>query len=430
MTRSGGIFYTGTSSCGSNNGGTGGFFRYVSANGGGALTEIARDWWNFIYEPVSSATGDKAIFFGPDPTSASTASWNTACLFAFDPQGGSTAAARTSPVITCGGDIWSWMQLSRPEDIATYGQGFNGNSAPSQAYKTEYATRCTSAGQVFAGGGSQINAIKQDSTGQIYVIGNVRKKNAGTLRCNIELRGPHCKVDGSPDFTRSSPSDCTNVSGTWVDDGTCQGQPASSSQACFDSHGTWNRNSVWYNDVGGAICTSDEAVAPSDWWSQDNALSFQTALSAEENLTKIKLNNLNCSAPASAAGGDPWTSEYRGLAKVDAASKTLILLSTTDEQAVNLWLIDDHVYYSAYNTTLGRYLLKGLNGSAPFTLVENFETYNLSRSGDANGLYYDGLDFATNSYSFGTLSQQAPYLRTQKAGLTGTLKTIVILPHQ
>ncbi len=428
VTPSGGMFYTGTSSCDGSPSSGGGFFRYISS-GAKDLTEIARNWYNFIYEPVSTATGDQAIFFGPDPTSATTASWNSACIFKFDPTG-STTAQRTSSVITCGSDIWKWIQMNRTEDIATYGDGFQNGGDASTAWKTEFNARCTSSGQIFAGGGSQISSIRQDSTGQVYVIGNVRKKNAGTVECGVEIRGPHCKdSEGDPDISVTTESACTASSGTWVDEGFCQGATGVTSADCFGASGTWNRRSVQYNGTSGTLCTSNANIAQTDWWSADNTKSFQTAANAGANVLKFRTNYMNCSPPTSSnSGGDQWTSEYQGLGKVNTSTLTLSLLSGTDEQAIQLWVINDKVYYSSFNATSGKYLLRSYDGSQVSTMVENLEVYHLSDSSETDKLFYDGLDFSNNTYSFGTLLVNSPYTRSSKVGLTGTLKTVVLLP--
>lgn len=437
VTKSGGIFYTGQTSCGGGSGGGGGgFFRYVSSSSGGSLTEIARDWWNFIYEPISSATDDKAVFFGPDPTSSSTASWNSACLFKFDPAGGSTTAQRTSSVITCGGDIWSWIQMTRAKDIEDYGSGFDGNNEPTSAYKTEFKERCTSSGQVFAGGGSQISAIKQDSSGEIYVIGNVRKKNAGTLSCSVEVRGPHCTFTTGPKISDSydTETECKAGGGTWVDEGDCtniaNGYEKKTATECFTASGTWGRKSTWYNKAEGDICTATGSVSNSDWWSSDNTKSFINATSATAHTAKFRLNRFECTPPSSNSGGDSWTSEYKGLAKVNSTTKTLSLLSSTNEQAIKLWVVNNTVYYTSFNSSEGKYLLRTIVNGAPETILSNFEVYNLADSGTTGKLYYDGLNFANNSYSFGTIETSSPYTRTETKGLTGTLKTMVILPKQ
>ena len=429
MTPSGGIFYTGTTGCNQGGGsGGGGFFRYIAGGGDNNLIQIANNWYNFIYDVVSTATTDKAVFFGPDPTSASAASWNSACVFLFDPNGGSTTAARTNSVITCGGDIWSWVNMSRSSDIDTYGKGYQDNGTATAAYKTEFTNRCTADTQVFAGGGSQISAIKQDSTGQIYVIGNVRKKNAGTVSCNVEVRGAHCKTSSGPTLTYTTSATCTSAGGTWVDEGTCSGS-ASTSTACFGLGGqTWYKKSAFYSSVTTNICTQSGEISSSNWWSNDNSVSHTSATSSSENTAVFRVQNLNCTPPATnGTGGDSWTTEYKALAKVNSTTKTLMLLSDAQEQATGLWVINNVAYYSAFNATSGQYLLRRYDGTSVATMVSNLEVYNLSDSGDSARLYFDGLDFSTNSYKFGTVDT-ATYAITAKTGLTGVVKTIVILP--
>jgi hypothetical protein len=87
-------------------------------------------------------------------------------------------------------------------------------------------------------------------------------------------------------------------------------------------------------------------------------------------------------------GHDQWLTEYKGLAEVDSASKTLLLRSGINEQAIQLWLIDDVPYYSSYNTTEGRYYLKRYNPETASiqTIASDFETYNLSE-GDNPGYF-------------------------------------------
>ncbi len=429
--KSGAIFYTGTDSCnGKNNGKAGGFFRYLSSSG---LIEIARNWFNFIYETSSTTTGDQAIFFGPDPTTASTASWNSACLFKFDPAGGSTTAARTSSVITCGDNIWTWIQMNRKQDKSTYGTGFQNGGDASDSYKTEFASRCQSSGQIFAGGGSQISAIQQDSKGQVYIIGNVRKKNAGTMTCSVEIRGPHCKnSEGDPDTSRTTSSDCTNAGGTWVDNGFCQSFSGSTtpvtSATCFTASGTWVRNGAPYNGTSSSICTTSGAITQANWWSSDNTKSFQNATSTNTNVMKFRMNNMNCEPPASTSNGDQWTSEYQGLGSVNSTTQTLSLLSGTDEQAINLWVINDVVYYSSFNSTSGHYALRTWDGTKATTMIDNFETYHLNATSDSTTLYYDGLDFSDNTYNVGTLLAATPYTRQKNIELTGALKMVVLMP--
>jgi hypothetical protein len=434
VTGSGGVFYTGTSQCEDNNGGDGGFFRYVSPDN--KVREIARDWWNFVFEPVEGADGDEAVFFGPDPRSATTASWNTACLFGFDPAAGSTADTSISETITCGSDIWSWINLDRSEDIATYGHGYhNGNSSPTDGWITEFAERCTSAGQIFAGGGSQISSIKQDSNGEVYVIGRVRMKKEGELTCGLTIKGPHCLVAGSPYLpghaTYGSESDCQNEGGTWVEDeGYCTNDGSQyTHDNCISAAATWAYRDVHYPNAASSLCgatasTSNQPYSGNIWDAtvEDDGTTLDDTI--------FKREWLNCQVKGKSEGGHEWTDEYKGLAKVDESTKSLELLSSTDEQAINLWLVNDVPYYSTYNTAQGKYLLKRWNTSksSAATVAENFEAYNISESNQNGKLFYDGLDFSTNAYSFGTMQESSPYTRTVKTGLTGTVKTIVILP--
>lgn len=250
ITDSGGLFYSGqTCQQGQGGGGGGGFFRYVSPGENGAIIEIARDWWNFIYDTaVNDQNTDTAVFFGPDPRSSTTASWDSACLFNFDPSK-ANPEERISEVITCGNNIWEWMDLRRTVDVEEYGEGFNNytgtdkNRSPSTAWKKEFKRRCETKDEVFAGGGSQISSIKQDSTGDIYVIGNIRKKQEGILRCSVELRGPHCTIDGMPTLANNSgtaytESTCVAAAGTWVNKGNCSNGTTTAS-GCIDHSRTF-----------------------------------------------------------------------------------------------------------------------------------------------------------------------------------------------
>lgn len=483
ITSLGGVFYTGNT-CDDDYGGGSGFFRYVAPEGG-AVVEIARDWWDFIFDTNISETSDgatdKAIFFGPDPRSATTASWDSACLFDFDPSK-SDPSQRVSEVITCGSDIWAWLNLSRSVDRTTYGDGYhNGENNPSTAWRREFKRRCETDDEVFAGGGSQISSIKQDSTGQVFVIGNIRKKIAGTVSCNIEVKGPHCVIDGAPILYDSSniftdydtaKSACQSNSGTWVDEGWCSAGSGNDAKTCIanggGNDGQWRPNNVWYDSVESSLCAEAESGNRSTWWNDTNL----TAAAASQ---AFIVNWLNCNPEDSGSysGGDQWTNEYKALAKVNKDSQSLNLLSLPSEQAIGLWLVNDKPYYSSFDAQLGQYLLNGLveenqcidtsksaesdcSGSGlawtarqcinanyttqsacenaglvwsvihPDTIISNFETYNLAETAEDGQMYADGLDFQDNSYKFGTVDIAGKELFL-KEGLTGTLRTIVII---
>jgi hypothetical protein len=253
ITSSGGTFYTGqTCQNGQNSGGdpnNSGFFRYVAPGTNGSVLEIARNWWNFIYAPsISQNQTDTAVFFGPDPRIANTASWDTACLFNFDPSG-KEVTDRISETITCGNNIGDWMEMNRKVDITAYGEGYHNytgtdkNYSPSTAWKEEYSRRCISDGEVFAGGGSQISEIKQNSNGDVFVIGNIRKKQKGQVSCSVAFRGPHCTINDMPvliddDDSAYTKTTCLAANGTWVNEGNCS-NGTTKAEGCVDVSRTW-----------------------------------------------------------------------------------------------------------------------------------------------------------------------------------------------
>ncbi len=289
ITGMGGVFYTGQT-CSSDNGGGGGFFRYVEPGTGGQILEIARDWWNFIYDTAVTETSnnnnetettdsevvDTAVFFGPDPRNATTASWETACLFNFNPSE-TDPTSRISEVITCadGHGIWNWLELRRSVDVEAYGEGYHnytGNDSsfsPSVAWKKEYRRRCESKEEVFAGGGSQISAIKQTSKGEIYVIGNIRKKNEGALSCSVEFQGPHCTLDGIPTLLDSSDAaysktTCEADSGLWVNKGRCSN--GSNDASCIEHSRSWNPGFCSNNDYNNQTDCEAAIGCTADWY--------------------------------------------------------------------------------------------------------------------------------------------------------------------
>jgi hypothetical protein len=281
VTKTGGIFYTGNtcSEEGGGGGGQGGFFRYVAPGENGAIMEIARDWWNFIYDTsVTEAATDLAVFFGPDPRQASTASWNSACLFEFDPSQ-ADPATRIQEVITCGNNIWDWMSMNRAVDITNFGQGYNqmnnSSTAPTLAWRQEYKRRCESKDEVFAGGGSQISAIKQDSAGEIYVIGNIRKKAEGNLLCSVNIRGPHCTVENNPvlldqNGTAYTETTCQGDNGIWVNKGQCSNQ-STDAASCINHSRQWNPGYCSNPDYTTQAACEAAAGCSSRWYADQTA---------------------------------------------------------------------------------------------------------------------------------------------------------------
>ena len=480
----GGVFYTGNTCEEGGHSGRTGFFRYIAPNNAQVI-EIARDWWDFIFdtsatEAENGQSSDQAVFFGPDPRSASTASWETACLFKFDPSE-ADPQERVDGIITCGDDIWQWLWMERSVDVGTYGRGLRHGSpsgddlAKLPQWKQELKRRCESDEEIFAGGGSQISAIRQNGAGEVSVIGNIRKKNAGTLSCNIELRGPHCTIDGNPvlyeDFETQSvdyKTDCAANAGTWVDRGYCiTDNTHQNSTACIADGDTWEVYSEHYGQIEGAICSKAETGDRATWWNTN-----LTWTSSGDVANTFITQNLDCQPEGGSRGGNDWTNEYKALAKVDDTKQTLNLLPTETEQPIDVWILGDIIYYSSFDATQGQYLLNRMdenpqcvNGNvseedscsttwsnrrcvvpsvstaaactatsgyywshyASTTILSDFEAYNLAATvNSTTELWIDSLDFRDNFYKFGTVNVERKAISLEP-GLAGTLKTIVIL---
>lgn len=189
-----------------------------------------------------------------------------------------------------------------------------------------------------------------------------------------------------------------------------------------------------YNNVATPICgeTSNVPTNKRIWdWDVTSEVVTINGTSSTAGTPYYSSDWWNCSPETSASnnggGGDQWLEEYKSLAQVNESTKSLELRSGVDEQAIQLWLIDDVPYYSSYNTTQGKYYLKRYYNGQVQTVAENFETYNLSEGNSADSFYYDGLNFETNEYSFGTINKTT-FDMTKKTGLTGQVKMIVKLP--
>ena len=567
VTQSSGIFYTGQTCSGNEGGGggDGGFFRYISpAN---VMTEIARGWWNFIFDiqeadEENEVLSDKAVFFGPNPLSSTTASWDSACVFNFDPSG-DLPADRISEVITCGNNIWDWVEVRRQVDVDTFGYGYSnwqtaGNAKPSQSWRREAQRRCEDKSEVFAGGGSQIASIKQDSTGDVYIVGNIRKKREGSLTCNVVFRGPHCVIDSAPVLAvdgvdMDSEAACQAEQGTWLVPGNCNWGSSYGFGACIGSENSWDftenqctdtatgqiysdlrtstdclqdlawvdesckhstsledapedengnpityadqdaceseaskRNwsgeTVHYQNVTGDLCTSEETGNIDVMWdwndptNQFSRMGSDTTSTADSFTDRFIIQHFNCSPVEAASSGDQWTDELKAFGRVDKETKNLIPLSTQNEQAINVWLVKDRVYYSSYDTTQGKYLLKGMRDEArcinpditaesactdlelswsedqcvdsdlesqeacelgshrawvdqySFEILADFEAYTVSESTNPKKIMVSGLDFSDNSFKTGTLNPDDEdakiVLNTQ---LTGVIKSVLVL---
>lgn len=411
VTPTGSIFYTGTT--GQNGGDS--FFRYISNSN--KLVEVARDWWDFKYgsDKDPTATNERIIFYGPDPSSSSVASWDSACLYRFDPALVDSGSPSTK-LAKCLNNIWDWIEARELT-------GYN-DDRPSLSVRTIKKTRCESDGQVFIGG-SGISQLQQKSNGEIFIVGELRKKKAGTYQCNVEIKGEHCS---SVNPTHSTQSICEAAGYVWKDSGGwCDNSNYSTESTCTGASATWNLNAEWYNDVTGNGCIST------------NTASEENTASGIYYRSGWSVRNPNCQQPTSTSGGDGWTDTIKGLAYVDNASTTdneklLALKSEEDEKVTEFWIINlagvETIFYTSYKNNK-HYLSMEQSGTNK-VLLTDYEVYNLSIDpNDSSRLLFDGLKFSTNTYRFGTINPGASDVEatiTDKQGLTGQIQTLIIVP--
>tara|TARA_Y100001001_G_C7989289_1_gene302337 strand:- start:144 stop:1700 length:1557 start_codon:yes stop_codon:yes gene_type:complete len=429
VTDGGGLFYVGENCIDGQWSGSGAFFRYVSPSG--VLVEIARNWWEYTFQPIEGVAGDQVLFFGPDPDSSSVAAWDSTCLFKFDPA--LASGSRGTKLVSCNQHIWDWLELKRSEDIAIFGNHQRWQTPPA-AWRSEYKNRCLNNSDTFIGGnsGTPVKSIVQDASGKAYIVGDISKKNAGEYSCSLEIKGNHCVINSIPVLRRNATdnytnSTCTTDSGTWTRNGRCDGGNGSTPSACT---GTWKDYGSWYNNIKYKIANTDNVTTYETGHVclevGDNNSSFAGDLTISgDNVTtmKLKINNFDCSEPS-----DGWTTSYKGLAYVNPTTKMLDLKSATTEQVTEMWLIKDSLYYSSYAS---KYLfMKNVDNSTNTTLLTDLEVYHAGPSPKKSGwIFFDGLDFTNNSYSLGDLNPGATDVKAsieKVTGLTGRIKSMVI----
>ena len=429
VTDGGGLFYVGENCIDGQWSGSGAFFRYVSPSG--VLVEIARNWWEYTFQPIEGVAGDQVLFFGPDPDSSSVAAWDSTCLFKFDPA--LASGSRGTKLVSCNQHIWDWLELKRSEDIAIFGNHQRWQNPPA-AWRLEYKNRCLNNSDTFIGGnsGTPVKSIVQDTSGKAYIVGDISKKNAGEYSCSLEIKGNHCVINSIPVLRRNATdnytnSTCTTDSGTWTRNGWCDGGNGSTPSACT---GTWKDYGSWYNNIKYKIANTDNVTTYETGHVclevGDNNSSFAGDLTISgDNVTtmKLKINNFDCSEPS-----DGWTTSYKGLAYVNPTTKMLDLKSATTEQVTEMWLIKDSLYYSSYAS---KYLfMKNVDNSTNTTLLTDLEVYHAGPSPKKSGwIFFDGLDFTNNSYSLGDLNPGATDVKAsieKVTGLTGRIKSMVI----
>ena len=429
VTDGGGLFYVGENCIDGQWSGSGAFFRYVSPSG--VLVEIARNWWEYTFQPIEGVSGDQVLFFGPDPDSSSVAAWDSTCLFKFDPA--LASGSRGTKLVSCNQHIWDWLELKRSEDIAIYGNHQRWQNPPA-AWRSEYKNRCLNNSDTFIGGnsGTPVKSIVQDASGKAYIVGDISKKNAGEYSCSLEIKGNHCVINSIPVLRRNATdnytnSTCTTDGGTWTRNGWCDGGNGSTPSACS---GTWKDHGTWYNNIKYKIANTDNVTTyeTGHVCSEvgDNNSSFAGDLAiSDDNVTtmKLKINNFDCSQPSNG-----WTTSYKGLAYVNPTTKMLDLKSSTTEQVTEMWLIKDSLYYSSYAS---KYLfMKNVDNSTNTTLLSDLEVYHAGPSPKKSGwVFFDGLDFTNNSYTLGDLNPGATDVKAsieKVTGLTGRIKSMVI----
>jgi hypothetical protein len=410
VTKNGGLFYVGENCVDGQWSGDGSFFRYVSPDG--TLTEVARNWWDYNFEPIEGASGDQVLFFGPDPDSSEVAKWDSACLFKFDPS--LAEGSRATQLVTCNQHIWDWLELRRQVDKDTYGiyQAWNN---PPFAWRTEYSRRCLNNSDTFIGSnsGSPVKTIVQDSTGKAYIVGDISKKNAGTFKCNIEIKGNFCVLNGIPALRNSSDnytrSTCESDGGTWTTSG--------------NNTQRYNDNAYRVSDTNNVTTYETGHICMEQG---DNSSIFSTGISSSsdnDTTVKLKINYIRCEQPSLG-----WTTDYKGMAYVDNSTNMLDLLSDTDEQVSEMWLVNDELYYTAYAQQYR--FVKEKTSDNNTSLLTNFEVYHVGPSPRGGGkILFDGLNFSNNSYTFGDLDPSANDVKgsiTTSSGLTGRIRTMVI----
>jgi len=430
VTDGGGLFYVGENCIDGQWSGSGAFFRYVSPSG--VLVEIARNWWEYTFQPIEGVSGDQVLFFGPDPDSSSVAAWDSTCLFKFDPA--LASGSRGTKLVSCNQHIWDWLELKRSEDIAIYGNHQRWQNPPA-AWRSEYKNRCLNDSDTFIGGnsGTPVKSIVQDASGKAYIVGDISKKNAGEYSCSLEIKGNHCVINSIPVLRRNATdnytnSTCTTDSGTWTRNGWCEGGNNQSTPSTCT--GTWKDYGTWYNNIKYKIANTDNVTTYETGHVclevGDNSSSFAGGLTlSDDNVTamKLKINNFDCSQPS-----DGWTTSYKGLAYVNPTTKMLDLKSATTEQVTEMWLIKDSLYYSSYAS---KYLfMKNVDNSTNTTLLSDLEVYHAGPSPKKSGwVFFDGLDFTNNSYTLGDLNPVATDVKAsieKVTGLTGRIKSMVI----
>lgn len=372
VTDAGGLLYTGiTSTSGDCYGDS--FLRWLSPDD--ELVEVTRGWWNYVQQPIERGIhAGKILFFGPNPTEATTPDWNDSCMYRFDPE--VSGSSRSTEIADCEIDIWNYvnnaatlaLQRTRCVEEKTI---LGGNNQPKKIILADaYDAALTTYGD-------------PDGVEEIYVIGNVMEKLDGTYYYDVEtgLTTGHC-VDSNGNLTSA----------------TTQG-------ACT---GTWNGTTVDnYNRQ-----SSVPNPIPNDW----------------------QTNHEWCEAP----GGDWRTTYSAiariNYDDDDPDSRSITRLSSDDHAVTNGWVINiggvDRLFFAAYNAEEGVHeLLEVGNNTALLSGIEVYELF--ADPSSSSQLYLNALRFSDNSYITGTFNPDADDPQSTlevTSGITGQIETLVIFP--
>lgn len=393
----GGVFYTGiTSTNGDYSGGNDSFLRFRAD--GGALQEITSGWWDYVFAPVgvddallgidtsialATSVSERVLFYGPDPLLATSPDWNDSCLYLYDPN--LSGAARSTEIADCEIDIYNYVNWA--DDLATkksrcteakYMMG--GNNQPKKillADSYDVSTKYI----------KDVDYAEADGKKEIFVVGDVFAKKAGEWRFDICIDEAHCTIDGVPSYTH-------NTANAGADEA-----------ACTAASGTWNADNDCYNQLVDAALLSAIVDGSDATW---------------------QINGQWCETP-----GTDWRDTYSGIVRVnytDADTKSVTLLSDTDEIVRNGWVVNSRVFFSTFNVTDGSYhLMEVGNASA---ILDGYEVYELFKDpNNANGLYFNGLRFSDNAYVMGTFEpDDVDGTFEVESGITGQIETLIVIP--
>lgn len=362
VTDGGDVHYTGRTASGSDCSGDS-FYRVVDSSG--VLYEIARDWWDYEFEPLDDGT---VVFYGPDPTADGTPSWDSACIFEFD--GTESGDDRYTKLVNC---INDWPRYVSDGTSAEFTTTSNDTERE----------RCAEQFSTYRGSNAPDKILSIDRNGdgtkEICTIADVEQKKAGTWKCNI------CIDD--------STGHCENSAGMITGDAT-QG-------ACQATTGnTWGTTGECYNDVTTSACTITQ---PAGWsmnhdWCQDPGSNWSATYSA---LSCIRTDK---SVELISSTGETVTSAW--------VTGDRIIYSSVENGE-----------YTMKGVSFGA------DGTASVAaLVEGIEMYEVALDpvNDTDRILVNGLRFSDNSYVFGSYDFDAESL-SLNTSLTGVVDTMLIL---